>query len=71
MPAYALAHLRETDRHSEILEHMERIQATLDPFVGRFLVHGDDIEVREGAYASTDGALTRCQQHLVSRNGGS
>jgi uncharacterized protein (DUF1330 family) len=32
---------------------MERIQATLDPFVGRFLVHGGDIDVREGAYPGT------------------
>src|SRR6266571_3438445 len=53
MTAYALAHLRETGRRPEILEYMERIQATLDPFVGSFLVHGSNIDVREGAYAGT------------------
>src|SRR5262245_16294966 len=50
MPAYALAHLREIDRHSEVLEYLEKIQATLDPFSGQFVVHGGAIEVREGAW---------------------
>jgi uncharacterized protein (DUF1330 family) len=53
MAAYALAHLRDTDRHPEILEYMEKIQATLDPFFGRFLVHGGDIDAREGAHPGT------------------
>ncbi|MER6949602.1 DUF1330 domain-containing protein [Nonomuraea sp. NPDC000554] len=49
MTAYALGHLRTTDGlHEEILEYMERIQATLDPFDGRFAVHGAEPEVREG-----------------------
>jgi len=53
MSAYALAHLRQIDRHPELLEYMERIQPTLDPFLGRFLVHGGDSDVREGAYPGT------------------
>jgi uncharacterized protein (DUF1330 family) len=53
MSAYALAHLREIDPHPEILEYLERIQATLDPFSGRFIVHGGAIEVREGAWPGT------------------
>jgi uncharacterized protein (DUF1330 family) len=52
MSAYALAHLRETDRHPEILEYMERIQDTLDPFFGRFLVHGADIDVPRGCLSA-------------------
>jgi uncharacterized protein (DUF1330 family) len=40
MSAYALAHLREIDPHPDILEYLEKIQATLDPFSGRFIVHG-------------------------------
>ncbi|MGW0483463.1 DUF1330 domain-containing protein [Nonomuraea sp. NPDC003214] len=32
---------------------MERIQATLDPFGGRFLVHGAQVEVREGDWPGT------------------
>jgi uncharacterized protein (DUF1330 family) len=50
MSAYALAHLREIVPHPEILEYMEKIQATLDPFSGRFIVHGGSIEVREGGW---------------------
>jgi len=50
MPAYALAHLRDIDPHPDILEYLERIQATLDPFGGRFIVHGGTIAVLEGAW---------------------
>ncbi|TDD96440.1 DUF1330 domain-containing protein [Actinomadura rubrisoli] len=49
MTAYAIAHLRDPDEvHPEVLEYMERIQATLDPFSGRFIVHGGAVDVREG-----------------------
>ena len=50
MSAYALAHLRETAPHPEVLEYMEKIQATLDPFSGRFIVHGGPVDVREGTW---------------------
>ena len=50
MKAYALAHLRTPQLHPEVLEYMERIQATLDPFSGRFLVHGGEIDVKEGTW---------------------
>lgn len=50
MPAYALANLRPTAHlDDEVLTYMERIQETLDPFGGRFLVHGaPDRDVVEG-----------------------
>ncbi|MET8202722.1 DUF1330 domain-containing protein [Micromonospora taraxaci] len=48
MTAYALAHLRRAPIHAEVLEYLERIQATLVPFGGRFIVHGGPIEVLEG-----------------------
>lgn len=48
MTAYGFAHLRNRRPHPEILEYLERIQATLDPFAGRFLVHGPPAEVVEG-----------------------
>ncbi|QDY75164.1 DUF1330 domain-containing protein [Streptomyces qinzhouensis] len=50
MPAYALGNLIPPARLAdEVLSYMERIQATLDPFDGRFLVHGaPEREVREG-----------------------
>lgn len=49
MTAYALAHLRpQPPLHDDIFIYMERIQASLDPFGGRFLVHGTNPEVMEG-----------------------
>lgn len=50
MTAYAFAHLRNGPMHDDLLEYMDRIQATLDPFEGRFLVHGGTVEVREGVW---------------------
>ncbi|TDC66391.1 DUF1330 domain-containing protein [Micromonospora sp. KC207] len=48
MTAYAFAHLRKAPVHAEVLKYMERIQATLAPFGGRFIVHGGTIDVLEG-----------------------
>jgi uncharacterized protein (DUF1330 family) len=54
MPAaYALAHLRTPQINAEVLEYLDRIQATLDPFGGRFIVHGATVEVREGTWPGT------------------
>ena len=53
MPAYALAHLRTPNLHPDVLEYIERIQTTLDPFGGRFLVHGAEVDVREGPWPGT------------------
>jgi uncharacterized protein (DUF1330 family) len=48
MPAYAIAHLYNPQPHADIVDYLERIQDTLDPYGGRFLVHGAQVEVREG-----------------------
>ncbi|WP_030056895.1 DUF1330 domain-containing protein [Streptomyces novaecaesareae] len=40
MTAYALAQVHSVDFGPDIVEYLERIDATLDPFGGRFLVHG-------------------------------
>jgi uncharacterized protein (DUF1330 family) len=53
MTAYAIAHLHNPAPHPEVAEYIERIQATLDPYGGRFLVHGARHEVKEGSW---DGA---------------
>jgi uncharacterized protein (DUF1330 family) len=53
MPAYALAHLHNPQINADVLEYLERIQATLDPFGGRFLVHGPHVEVVEGDWPGT------------------
>ncbi|MEU6931633.1 DUF1330 domain-containing protein [Streptomyces sp. NPDC046385] len=52
MTAYAIGNLHPKPRlDEEVLVYMERIQDTLDPFGGHFLVHGDRArEVREGTW---------------------
>lgn len=50
MSAYALAHLSKVNMGPAIVEYLERIDATLAPFGGRFIVHGGRIEVLEGAW---------------------
>jgi uncharacterized protein (DUF1330 family) len=53
MPAYAMAHLRTPTINEQVLEYIERIQGTLDPYQGRFLVHGAEVEVVEGPWPGT------------------
>jgi uncharacterized protein (DUF1330 family) len=53
MTAYAIAHLRPTGMNSEIIEYIDRIQQTMDPFGGRFLVHMAEVEVVEGDWPGT------------------
>ncbi|PPK96110.1 uncharacterized protein (DUF1330 family) [Kineococcus xinjiangensis] len=50
MTAYALGHLHTTSAHPDIAEYLDRIQATLDPHGGRFLVHGAPPQVLEGEW---------------------
>jgi uncharacterized protein (DUF1330 family) len=50
MPAYAVAHLRSLKMGPPIVEYLERIDATLAPFGGRFLIHGAKAEVLEGEW---------------------
>ncbi|MCX4548619.1 DUF1330 domain-containing protein [Streptomyces sp. NBC_01387] len=54
MTAYAVAHLRPADHFAEdVFVYLENIQSTLDPFGGHFLVHGAQLEVREGKWPGT------------------
>jgi uncharacterized protein (DUF1330 family) len=50
MTAYAVAHLRHVTPNAEIVEYLERIDATLAPYGGTFVVHGDLPEVLEGEF---------------------
>ncbi|WP_431997118.1 DUF1330 domain-containing protein [Streptomyces fungicidicus] len=50
MPAYVIAHLRPADPHPDILEYIERISGTFEPYGGRFLVHVTEHEVKEGSW---------------------
>ncbi|MFF5447208.1 DUF1330 domain-containing protein [Streptomyces sp. NPDC012888] len=50
MPAYGFAHLRSRRNHPDVIEYLESIQETLDPFAGRFVIHGPPAEVLEGTW---------------------
>jgi uncharacterized protein (DUF1330 family) len=50
MSGYAVAHIRQVTMNGDIVRYLERIDATLAPFGGRFVVHGGDVEVLEGAW---------------------
>lgn len=50
MSAYAMAHLRTVDFNEEIVEYLEKIDDTLPPYEGRFLVHGQLPEVADGTF---------------------
>ena len=42
--AYAVAHLRTPTLNEDVVEYLERIQDTMDPFGGRFAVHVPNLE---------------------------
>ncbi|WP_404934412.1 DUF1330 domain-containing protein [Nitratireductor sp. L15S-10] len=48
MQAYAIGHLRNVVIGSAIVEYLERIDETLEPFGGHFIVHGAPPDVKEG-----------------------
>ena len=50
MTAYAVAHMRQVTMGPAIVEYLERIDATLAPFGGHFIVHGGDFELLEGSW---------------------
>ena len=50
MPAYAVAHMRQVTMGPAIVEYLQRIDATLAPFGGRFIVHGAEVEILEGSW---------------------
>ena len=50
MTAYAVGNLTNVRMGPGVVAYLERIDATLAPFAGRFLIHGDPPEVKEGAW---------------------
>lgn len=48
VPAYAVAQLKSVQMGPQIVEYLQRIDATLTPFGGRFIVHGGNVTVLEG-----------------------
>ncbi|GAB3689391.1 DUF1330 domain-containing protein [Actinocorallia lasiicapitis] len=50
MKAYAVAHVGTVRPDPEIGEYLRRIDGTLQPYGGRFLVHNTALEVVEGKW---------------------
>ena len=53
MTAYGAGILTEVKVGPEIVEYLERIDATLAPYGGRFIVHGGEPEMLEGESPGT------------------
>lgn len=50
MTAYAVAHMHQVTPGPQIVEYLHKIDATLEPFGGRFIVHGSEVEVVENTW---------------------
>ncbi|NYJ02545.1 uncharacterized protein (DUF1330 family) [Nocardioides thalensis] len=48
--AYAIAYLNDVDFGEAIIEYIEKIDATIAPYGGRFLVHGGKLTPAEGEW---------------------
>ena len=53
MASYAVALLNDVTMGPPIVEYLERIDATLAPYDGHFIVHGGEPEVLEGQNPGT------------------
>lgn len=51
MTAYAIGHLRNVTLNQGILDYLHGIDATLEPFGGRFIIHGGPKDELEGRFA--------------------
>jgi uncharacterized protein (DUF1330 family) len=45
-----VVNVRRIVENADMAEYRSKVQATLDPYGGRFLVRGGTLEVREGAW---------------------
>lgn len=53
MTAYGVGILRDVELGPAIVEYLERIDATLRPYDGHFIVHGGEQDVLEGTSPGT------------------
>ena len=51
MSTFAVARLHNVNMGEAIVEYLERIDQTLQPYAGRFLVHGGPLETLEGSWS--------------------
>ncbi len=54
MTAYAIAHLHNVNLNIDIVKYLQRIEDTLAPFGGKYIVHGGRQKAVEGP---SDGAM--------------
>lgn len=54
MTTYAVAHLRNVRMGPDIVAYLERIDATLAPYGGRFIIHGGEKLTLEGGNLADD-----------------
>ncbi|MBT0773015.1 DUF1330 domain-containing protein [Kineosporia sp. J2-2] len=50
MTAYAIAHFLRVDMNDEVVEYLHRIDGTLEPHGGQFLVHGARVHELEESW---------------------
>jgi uncharacterized protein (DUF1330 family) len=53
IPSYAVAYLRDVEFGDDIIRYMREIDDTMAPFGGEFIIHGGDLDVREGQWDGT------------------
>lgn len=51
MSVYVVAHLRDVVMGPEIVEYLQKVDATLASFGGRFVIHGGPIDQFEGTWS--------------------
>lgn len=51
MTAYAIGHLHDVNVGADIVAYLRRIDDTLAPFGGRFIIHGGPVELLEGSWS--------------------
>ncbi|MBA1155323.1 DUF1330 domain-containing protein [Microvirga mediterraneensis] len=51
MTTYAIGHLHDVNVGPDIVEYLRRIDETLAPFEGRFIIHGGPATVVEGSWS--------------------
>ncbi|MBB4038767.1 uncharacterized protein (DUF1330 family) [Microvirga flocculans] len=51
MSTYAIGHLHDVNVGPDIVEYLRRIDETLAPFGGRFIIHGGPATVMEGSWS--------------------
>ena len=50
MSSFAVAHLRSITMGPDLADYLARIDATLEPYSGHFVVHGSTVETLEGTW---------------------